>query len=417
MIIGGRRASFLLFAGDVAAFVVSLYITLWLRYWEIPSATTLSPYMIPFTFLFAFWVLVFYSAGLYSKRLLLFPSRVLDALLKVQMINIVFAALFFFFIPVFGIAPKTILVFHLVVSLAIIIFWRITLYPRISVPRARERLTLFAKGTEAEELCTEVNGNPRYGVELVMQSSDDNSVTSSDSVVSFEEMYEEVFDRIPLSQLGTTWFRENITSADTLLYAVGKRCIDLIGGLLMGLVTLVIAPVIFVCNYLEGSGPLFIKQERFGRYGVRIIVYKFRSMQKNIAASGQWTHEHHDENKVTRVGAFLRRTSFDEFPQFINIIRGEISLVGPRNDILGLGERLAQALPYYDARYAVVPGITGWAQINQQYEPGNVSPQSVEETKVRLAYDFYYLKHRSFWLDIVIAIKTLKRMFFRVSSW
>lgn len=415
MIINGRRASFLLFAGDVAAFIVSLYITLWLRYWEVPNTTTLSLYAIPFTFLFAFWILVFYSAGLYSKRLLLFPSRVLDALLKVQMINIVFAALFFFFVPVFGIAPKTILVFYLVVSLAVIVFWRITLYPMVSAPRSRERLTLFAPGPEAEELCAEVNGNPRYGIELSIQSSDDRPASSSDNAVSFEDMYEEVFDRIPLSRLGTAWFSENITSADPLLYAIGKRGIDLAGGLLMGLVTLVIAPVIFVCNHLERPGPLFIKQERFGRCGNRITVYKFRSMQKNISASGQWTHE--GENRVTRVGAFLRLTSLDEFPQFINVIRGEISLIGPRSDILGLGKRLAQALPYYEQRYAIVPGITGWAQINQQYEPGNVSPQSVEETKVRLAYDFYYLKHRSLGLDIIIAIKTLKRMFFRVSSW
>ena len=109
-------------------------------------------------------------------------------------------------------------------------------------------------------------------------------------------------------------------------------------------------------------------------------------------------------------------TSLDEFPQFVNIFKGELSLVGPRNDILGLGLRLAEALPYYNARYRVLPGITGWAQINQQYEQGNVSPQSIEETKVRLAYDFYYLKHRSLTLDIVIAIKTLKKMFFRVST-
>ena len=95
---------------------------------------------------------------------------------------------------------------------------------------------------------------------------------------------------------------------------------------------------------------------------------------------------------------------------------GEISLVGPRNDILGLGQRLQEALPYYNVRYLVLPGITGWAQINQQYEPGNASPQSVEETKVRLAYDFYYLKHRSLGLDLIIALQTIRRMFFRAGS-
>ena len=99
------------------------------------------------------------------------------------------------------------------------------------------------------------------------------------------------------------------------------------------------------------------------------------------------------------------------------MLRGELSLIGPRNDIESLGLRLAEAIPYYNVRYVVKPGITGWAQINQRYEPGNISPQSIEETKVRLAYDFYYIKNRSLALDIVIALKTLKRLFFRVSSW
>jgi lipopolysaccharide/colanic/teichoic acid biosynthesis glycosyltransferase len=133
----------------------------------------------------------------------------------------------------------------------------------------------------------------------------------------------------------------------------------------------------------------------------------------NESASGSWVGESH--NSVTRVGSFLRRTSLDEFPQFMNILSGELSLIGPRNDIEGLGKRLAEALPYYRVRYLVRPGITGWAQVNQQYEPGNLSPQSIEETKMRLAYDFYYLKHRSFVLDILIALKTVKRMLFRLS--
>ncbi len=434
MIIGGRRASFLLFTGDVVALALSLYLTLWLRYGTPPVIETLLPYIIPFTLLFGIWVLVFYSAGLYSKRLALFPSRLSDALFKTQMANILFAALFFFFIPIFGIAPKTILALYLVVSLALIFLWRLALYPHVSIRRSRERAALLAQGVEADELFSEVNGNPRYGIEFITRalanaqtsiivvdkSSLDEATINALSregkqIVAFEDMYEEVFDRIPLSQLGRAWFRENVASADPFRYMFAKRCIDIVGGIVMGLVTILIAPFIYIANLFEGSGPLFIQQERFGHHGTRILVYKFRSMQRSIPASSQWTHE--GENRVTNVGAFLRLTSLDEFPQFINVITGEISLIGPRSDILGLGKRLAEALPYYDARYLVVPGITGWAQINQQYEPGNVSPQSIEETKVRLAYDFYYLKHRSLGLDVIIAFKTIKRMFFRLSSW
>ncbi len=115
MIIGGRRASLLLFFGDLVALVLSLYLTLWLRYGAMPTIATLAPYGAPFTFLCALWILVFYSSGLYSKRLALFPSRLPDALFKTQLANILFAALFFFLVPAFGIAPKTILALYLIV--------------------------------------------------------------------------------------------------------------------------------------------------------------------------------------------------------------------------------------------------------------------------------------------------------------
>ena len=448
----GRRSAFLLFAGDLIAFAASLCVTLALRYLAWPTSAMLAPYWVPFSFLFALWLLIFYGAGLYGKQFMLFPSRLPDALVKTQAANILFAAVFFFLVPVFGIAPKTILVLYLVVSLALVLVWRLAFYPKLSARPKRERVIPVAEGEEADELYHEVNGNARYGIEFCCRPDgralEDAEAfraaiegqgatlivadTTSERVArimphiyeltrvehayqfaSFEDMYEEVFDRIPLSQLGHVWFLEHVTATDSFFYAFVKRTIDIVGGLAMGAITLVAVPFIWLANLAEGGGPLFIAQDRFGRYGTLMKAYKFRSMKESDA--GAWKGE--NGNYVTKVGAFLRKTSLDEFPQFVNILRGEISLIGPRNDIKALGERLALALPYYEARYLVAPGITGWAQINQRYEPGNVSPQSIEETKVRLAYDFYYLKHRSLGLDIVIALKTVKRMFFRVSSW
>lgn len=433
MIIGRRRASFFLFVGDVATFILSLYLTLWLRYFEVPNEATIIPYIAPFTFLFLFWVLVFYSAGLYSKRLTLFPNRLADALFKTQLANILFAALFFFSIPAFGITPKTILILYLLISLACIYFWRLVLFPHLSVHRGNEQAVLLAQGKESDELFTEVNGNTRYGITFCARELNDETQASivvvdaatvdeaslnrcihaGKQVVAFEDMYEEVFDRIPLSQLGQAWFRENVTSADPFWYVFTKRFIDIIGGIVMGFVTFVVMPFVALALQFEYPGSVFIVQTRMGQHGTRIRTYKFRSMR--FGDRSVWKGE--DENKVTRVGGFLRKISLDEFPQFINVLKGEMSLIGPRNDIESLGKRLAEAIPYYLTRYSVCPGITGWAQINQQYEPGNASPQSIEETKVRLAYDFYYLKHRSLGLDIIIALKTFKRMFFRLSSW
>ena len=109
---------------------------------------------------------------------------------------------------------------------------------------------------------------------------------------------------------------------------------------------------------------------------------------------------------VTRVGKLLQKSSLDEFPQIWNILKGEMSLIGPRNDTAGLGERLAVEIPYYKIRYFVKPGVTGWAQTNQRYLSGSIQPQSLEESRIRFSYDLYYVKNRSFWLDLAIALRT-----------
>jgi len=406
-----------------------------------------------FGILFLIWTLVFYMAGLYSKRALLTQYELTGAIVRTQLLNITIAALVFFTVPGIDIAPKTNLALYLVISLVLIYTWRLAILPRITRPTSRERAVLIGSGSDAQELVDEVNRNPRYRMEFGFSIDPEEASKDVDSFskrlvdenirmivvdtgdrrvepilariysLAFLEqrygfndlyrIYEEVFDRVPLSLLRYEWFLKNVSRPSLGFYAVLKRAVDIVGGLFMGIITLIATPFVAMLLQLEYPGAVFISQERIGQYGTRVWAYKFRTMR--FGDRSVWQGE--DENKVSRVGAFLRKTSLDEFPQFLNVLRGEISLVGPRNDIAVLGERLAETLPYYMARYMVKPGITGWAQINQQYEPGNISPQSIEETKTRLAYDFYYIKNRSFGLDVLIALRTFKRMFFRVSSW
>lgn len=452
MIHGGRRVSSLLFIGDLVVFAASLWITLLLRYGEIPGSEILMQHVGSFSILFAVWLFVFYLSGLYGKRIILSKTSLPNALLKTQVVNILIAAVFFFLLPDIGIAPKTNLVIYLGVSLMLIFPWRLALFPRLSRPSNREKALLVAEGAEADALVREVNNNPRYHLEFVETVSPallaqylktaamgDIRVLVVDTehaavapllpalydfcfsgqpreLVDFYAIYEDVFDRVPLSLLSHDWFLRNAVTP-SVFYDVVKRSVDIAGGILMGVITVIATPLVALALRIEGKGSVFIAQDRIGEHGTRIRTYKFRSMRFNKTASNEWTVEEKGDNPVTRVGAFLRLSSLDEFPQFVNILKGELSLIGPRNDIEGLAKRLAESIPYYMVRYTVRPGITGWAQINQQYEQGHISPQSIEETKTRLAYDFYYIKHRSLALDLVIALKTLKRMVFRISSW
>ncbi len=456
MITGSRTMRILIFIGDLVIFIFALWVTLAIRSLTIPSVGFFVELIQPFSILFILWIFVFILAGLYDKRALISRRSLPERIVRVQVLNIILAALFFFLVPEFGITPKTILVIYLVVSLLLILLWRLTLFPYLSKHRLQQKAVIIGTGGEVEELARELNTRERYsivcyatlnpdnlspkelskhlmsyqkeGVSNIIVDAQDPHITPllpvlysavfEDHIFELAQLvtvYEDVFERVPLSLLRYDWMFIHAIRHTSFGYSVLKRSVDIIGGILMGVITLIVLPFIWLTLRIEGRGDVFIAQDRFGMYGLRMRVYKFRTMRFNDRGVwGAWKGE--SANTFTRVGSALQRISLDEFPQFINILRGELSLVGPRNDIVAIGERLEQELPYYTVRYMVKPGITGWAQVNQQYEQGNISPQSIEETKTRLAYDFYYIKYRSFMLDIAIALKTFKRILFRMSS-
>jgi exopolysaccharide biosynthesis polyprenyl glycosylphosphotransferase len=185
------------------------------------------------------------------------------------------------------------------------------------------------------------------------------------------------------------------------LYAALKRLMDLAASLI-GLIALGVAiPFVALANARWAPGPLFYRQERVGRGGQPFPLLKFRSMKPDAeAATGAvWSGDRDD--RITPVGRWLRRIRLDELPQVINVLRGEMSLVGPRPERPEFVGELARQMPIYRVRHVAKPGITGWAQIRYRY--GN----SVEDTRVKLEYDLYYIMHRSLYLDLFIAVKTL----------
>ena len=176
---------------------------------------------------------------------------------------------------------------------------------------------------------------------------------------------------------------------------------DFIAALVLGVISLVLYPFVIAAIKLEDGGPIFILQKRIGQYNKIITVCKFRSMKSN--EDGVWINE--SDNPITKVGSVLRGMRIDEFPQLWNVIKGDMSLIGPRPDLAGLGARLSEEIAYYNIRNTIKPGLSGWAQIKQE----NI-PQSIEDTKVRLAFDLYYVKNRSLMFDIKIALQTIKKL-------
>ena len=449
------RELLILLLGDVIAFSLALWLTLFLRYFEIPSWQILNAHLGPFFILGGVWLFVFYVAGLYDKHTVFLKSLLFSRIVNTQVVNMLVAALLFLVVP-FGIAPKTNLVLYIVISTVIVALWRLKIFNHFS-PRNKHKAILIADGEEAIELVDEINNNDRYNysfvriidesaaeqsadfekkllrliekeniqiivanpqdehLERVMPSIFDLAFLKFEFVfLDFYKVYEDTFDRVPLSALRYDWFIMHVSQSKSLVYDFFKRVFDIGAGLVLGMLLLLMLPFIMLAMRIEGDGPVFISQDRIGRFNKPVTVYKIRTMSENLSASSTWTTEDAQQgNRVTKVGALLRKASVDEFPQCLNILKGEMSLIGPRNDIAGLGARLASQIPYYNIRNFVKPGITGWAQTHQHYMGDNISPQSIEETRMRLSYDLFYVKNRSFKLDLEIALRTLKTLMSR----
>ena len=224
------------------------------------------------------------------------------------------------------------------------------------------------------------------------------------ALVDAAELYQEVFDREPLSLINYEWILGNVSASR--VYDILKRGIDIVFAGMAALISLVFYPFIIAAIKLDDGGPPFITQERVGRFQKPIRIIKFRSMSGNDA--GEYGKSGKTKLEVTRVGFWLRLLRLDELPQLWNVLLGDLSLVGPRPELPALANQYNARIPYYNARYLIAPGLTGWAQVRHDRDPHHGA--DITETKTKLSYDLYYLKHRSLLLDIFILLQTIRIM-------
>jgi exopolysaccharide biosynthesis polyprenyl glycosylphosphotransferase len=226
-------------------------------------------------------------------------------------------------------------------------------------------------------------------------------------VLTAEAFHETYLGRIELDTLTA----ERLLSGDGFSHgrvsAVLQRLGDVVIGSAILMLTLPAMIGAAVAIKLDSPGPVFYRQERIGRFGRSFTMVKFRSMTVNAEACGNPRWAQKEDPRITRVGRFIRAARIDELPQLANVIRGDMSLVGPRPERPHFVEQLARAIPFYHQRAYVKPGLTGWAQVNYPYGA------SVEDAREKLAYDLFYVKHRSVCLDLVILLLTVRVVLFR----
>ncbi|APY07533.1 sugar transferase [Winogradskyella sp. J14-2] len=223
----------------------------------------------------------------------------------------------------------------------------------------------------------------------------------------YTQVYEELLHRVPIQFVGKDFYKyfPFSRSNENKLYIFFQRAFDIllaITGLFIGMVIL---PIILIGNIIGNKGPLLYTQERVGRNGKPFKILKLRTMIVNAEKDGvKWAKK--NDKRITKFGKFLRRSRLDEIPQFYNVLKGDMSVIGPRPERPFFVNELSRIIPFYETRHIIKPGLTGWAQVKTRYG------SSIDDSLTKLQYDLYYIKHRSIFLDFNIAIKTLSTILY-----
>lgn len=438
-----RKKIIAILFGDVILFYVALFLSLLIRYrGEYISATYSLAYahVVPFSFVLIAWVVGFYLFDLYREKNFKPDSRTLAVFGQALGVNVAVAiAIFYFFFPVFGISPKTNLIIFVAVFALLDYLYRLGLGSVFVRRGMRNNILFVGESAEMDMTMDFIRQNPQIGYSvamhlvgegdgfehigtiiadrrintLVIQSNIIKKASTAKIVyrllpmgvhiADFVDFYEQIFRQIPLKEIEENWFIENIRPMGSL-YGFFRSVFERIFAVVLLVMLFPLMAAAALAVKISSRGPVIYKQERVGKNEVPFNIYKFRSMYRDAEKHGaQWSRP--GDARVTKVGRVLRATHIDELPQLFNVLRGEVSFVGPRPERPEFVADLKKKIPYYEVRHLIQPGITGWAQIGYRYG------SSVEDAYRKLEFDIYYLKNMSFMLDMLIILKTIKTVF------
>jgi len=449
----GRNAiKSLLAIGDYIVMVAALSLTLLLRYGPEGYQLRLAQHALPFAIVFLVWIVVFYVMEMYNLNAPFNHRYFLTAMIANTAVG---AVGFYLFLDFIDITPRRNLVLVVLVFMALFYGWRFLFNRSVDSIGWHRALVIIGSDQHSLELARRVREESRQGfrVAAILRDRDHtlpewvaeegipvydsigelrdlinrrqiHTVVVSDSwyYSIYEELYRlipyrlyffrlasfwETFDEsIPIYATQETWFLENFNRGINKSYFAIKRMIDILFVLVFSPFFLVLSLFTALLVRLSSKGPAVFSQTRIGQNERHFTIYKFRSMYIDAEKHGaQWAQK--NDPRITPVGRLIRATRLDEIPQVINVLRGDMSLIGPRPERPEFVDSLSREIPHYQLRHLVKPGLTGWAQV--KYEYGS----SVEDAAIKLTYDLYYVKNVSLVLDIKITLKTILTVFGR----
>jgi exopolysaccharide biosynthesis polyprenyl glycosylphosphotransferase len=414
----------LLVIPTIAWFYMGLFLTMTLWYPAGVSADQWQSHLLNFSIVYVLWLAIFFSYRLFEWQSLRATQSYIGRLIAALLICLVLAALYFYFQPALLITPRRFLLVHLLITGLGIILWYFLI--RRAASRGTQRDVFIHSAVESmmAEVQALIKDNQVLGLRFAGTLQPGQALEFSEGTiivmparseidpaeistlfalrnqgvkfVEYHSLHEILTRTVHLSALSDLWFIDSIDYGTRRLFDIIKRIIDIILGLMGTTVFLISYPILGTLIKLTSPGPVLFTQDRVGQQGKPFALYKYRSMSGG--ASNTWTAP--SDSRITRFGRFLRATRLDELPQSLNILKGDMSIVGPRPEQVNIVAQLRQEIPYYDERHIVKPGLTGWAQLY-------VYAATVEESKRKLQYDLYYIKHRSLLFDVEIILKTI----------
>ncbi len=447
-----RVKQIILIAGDLALLYLSLILALVIRYQEVPTQE-LRALLSPMNLLFAVAPIILFIGGAYDLVKIKNTWNFYKKILFSAGAWLILGALYFYLNPDLKIAPKTILLLNTLLGFSLIALWRY-LHSRYTTQFIKKTNVLFLGNTpETQELIAVLEKQPERGYlpvgvfnpgdaalhpsleKYTLKNSQDFAtkiiearveliiiapgISKEDALLStiyknlfnqielmnLAEFYETIMQRIPPFTFSESWFLTNLREQQKKTYDRFRILTDYFTAALLGILGIITFPIIAFLIKTTSRGPIFFKQERTGQRGKSFRMYKYRTM-KVLGSNGSAEiagaeYAAENDKRITPIGKILRKMRLDELPQVINILRGEMSFIGPRPERPEFVAQLIAAMPFYNLRHLVKPGLTGWAQIHRGYYG------TIDENLQKLEYDLYYIKNRGPLVDLAITLRTI----------
>lgn len=445
MLVQRKHIQHLMFFIDIAFCISSLFLALFIKYNKCPTFQEYLIHLKIFIPVIISWVLGMYIFYLYSIDVYLPAYKLLFRMFCCYLISAVIGISYFYVFST-RLTPKRILLIYNSLVLGLLFMWHL-LCKKFFTNKYFKNKFIFIGYTPDVKSLLELTKIKYYGNFIFEGIYDENSkyatikteqeleeylfkrniktvvITSKYKLTpslsnmlmdamgnktvfySLPDFYELIARKIPISSISDGWILNKISKAECIIYKSIKRAADIIFSILILFIT---SPIWLLSTFiipLESKGPVIFKQKRLGLHSKEFILYKFRSMREE---NNTYKYTTENDSRITKFGNFMRKTRIDEIPQLINILKGDMSLIGPRPERPEYAIELQKQIPFYNQRLIVRPGITGWDQVSGEYH----SP-STEDTYKKLQNDLYYIKNSSLSLDFSIAMKTIATMFMR----